>query len=102
MGMYLNPGNDNFKKALRAGIYVDKSELIAYTNEVMDTERGYLCVSRPRRFGKSMTANMLCAYYDRKCDSLELFKKLKISKYSTYSEHLNQYDVFLLNIQQFM
>lgn len=102
MGMYLNPGNDNFKKALRADIYIDKSELIAYTNKVLDSERGYLCVSRPRRFGKSMTANMLCAYYDRSCDSSELFKNLKISEHSSYSEHLNQYDVFLLNVQQFI
>lgn len=102
MGIYLNPGNDSFRKVLRSGIYIDKSELIAYTNQVMDSEQGYLCVSRPRRFGKSITANMLCAYYCRECDSSEQFRNLRISKDSSYMQHLNQHDVFLLNVQQFV
>ena len=63
MGMYLNPGNNLFKRALNSKIYVDKSGLISYINEVIDTEQEFVCVSRPRRFGKSMAANMLAAYY---------------------------------------
>ena len=63
MGICLNPGADMFQMALSSEIYVDKSELIAYTNSVFGTENRYLCVSRPRRFGKSMAANMLFAYY---------------------------------------
>ena len=59
MGSYLNPGNFSFKGSLRSKIYVDKSKLIAKTNEVLCTEQKYICVSRPRRFGKSMVANML-------------------------------------------
>ncbi|MCI8295007.1 MAG: AAA family ATPase [Lachnospiraceae bacterium] len=102
MGIYLNPGNDNFKMALRSKIYVDKTELIKYTNGVMDTEMRYLCVSRPRRFGKSMAANMLCAYYGRGWDSLSLFQDRKIGSEETFQEHLNQYDVIFLNIQQFL
>ena len=102
MGIYLNPGNEGFRRALRSDIYVDKSELIAYTNTVLDSDRAFLCVSRPRRFGKSMAANMLCAYYDRSCNSSSLFEQLKISKASSYMQHLNQYDVFMLNIQQFL
>ena len=102
MGIYLNPGNEGFRRALRSDIYVDKSELIAYTNTVLDSDRAFLCVSRPRRFGKSMAANMLCAYYDRSCSSSSLFEQLKISKESSYMQHLNQYDVFMLNIQQFL
>lgn len=65
MGSYLNPGGGMFKACLRSKIYVDKSGLIAKTNEVLGTEQRFVCVSRPRRFGKSMAANMLAAYYGR-------------------------------------
>ncbi len=62
MGIYLNPDNIDFKEALNSEIYVDKTGLIALTNKVIRTEQKYVCVSRPRRFGKSVTANMLTAY----------------------------------------
>ena len=78
MGIYLNPGNTNFWKSIRSEIYVDKTGLIAYTNKCINTTKQYMCVSRPRRFGKSMTLEMLCAYYSRGCDSRELFKGCKI------------------------
>ena len=77
MGVYLNPGNDKFYKAINSEIYVDKTELIQYTNRVFNTMQQNVCVSRPRRFGKSMTANMLAAYYSRGCQS---------EKYSVYRE----------------
>lgn len=102
MGVYLNPGNEAFRQALRSEIYVDKSGLIAYTNHVMETERKNLCVSRPRRFGKSMAANMLCAYYGRGCDSELLFADLQIAGEPSFREHLNRHNVLLLNIQQFI
>ena len=101
MGHYLNPGNEGFKRALRARIYVDKSEMIGYVNNVLGTDDGFICVTRPRRFRKSMAANMLAAYYDRSCDSEILFEDLKISAKGSYKEHLNQHDVIFLNIQQF-
>ena len=69
MGVYLNPENKRFQRALQAQIYVDKSGLLAYTNSVLDTEKSFLCVSRPRRFGKSVTAAMLAAYYGKNSDS---------------------------------
>ena len=69
MGIYVNPGNTAFKEALNSMIYVDKSGLISYTNSVLNTKQKNLCVSRPRRFGKSMAADMLVAYYGRGCDS---------------------------------
>ena len=72
MGIYLNPENVDFQKSLNSEIYIDKTELIAYTNKKLNTEQGYICVSRPRRFGKSMAANMLTAYYSRGCDSRRL------------------------------
>lgn len=102
MGMYLNPGNNLFKRALNSKIYVDKSGLISYINEVIDTEQEFVCVSRPRRFGKSMAANMLAAYYSYGCNSKELFDRLKIKKYHTYEENLNKYDTIFLNIPKFI
>lgn len=101
MGIYLNPGNENFKSALRSEIYVDKSELLKYTNEVLDTEQRYLCVSRPRRFGKSITADMLTAYYGRNCSSEELFAGLEISRTEEYRRHLNQYNVIHVDMNTF-
>ena len=68
MGIYLNPGNDGFYEAIRSEIYVDKTGLIAYTNKCLCTEQKFICVSRPRRFGKSMALKMLAAYYGRECD----------------------------------
>ena len=102
MGSYLNPGNLSFRGSLRSKIYVDKSELICRTNEVLFTEQKYICVSRPRRFGKSMAANMLSAYYDRNENTEELFHNLAISKDKTYKENLNRYDVIKLNMQEFL
>ena len=69
MGIYVNPRNRAFKEAVNSKIYVDKSKLIVYTNTVLNTMQKNLCVSRPRRFGKSMAADMLVAYYSRGCDS---------------------------------
>ena len=65
MGIYLNPGNEDFTRAVNSEIYVDKTEMLKHTNRVMNTEQQFICVSRPRRFGKSMTSNMLAAYYSR-------------------------------------
>ena len=102
MGSYLNPGSTAFQGSLRSQIYIDKSGLIEKTNTVLGTEQKYVCVSRPRRFGKSMAANMLSAYYDRDCDTREFFDKLKISQSEGYLEHLNQYDVLKINMQDFL
>lgn len=101
MGIYLNPGNTLFQQAVNTPTYVDKSMLIAYTNNVLDTEHKEICVSRPRRFGKSMAANMLVAYYSRGCDSRGLFQNLKIAQHSDFEKHLNKYNVIRLNIADF-
>ncbi len=102
MGIYLNPGLESFKRAVNSKIYVDKTELISFTNALLGTEQGYLCVSRPRRFGKSMTANMLCAYYGKNCDASVLFEQYKISSDCSYREHMNQYHVIYLNMQHLL
>ena len=78
MGIYLNPGNKGFWEPVRSKIYVDKTGLISCTNELINTKEKYICVSRPRRFGKSMALEMLTAYYSCGCDSSDLFKGLQI------------------------
>lgn len=102
MGYYLNPGNKGFWEALRSRIYVDKTGLIACTNQCINTDEKFICVSRPRRFGKSMALKMLAAYYSRGCDSAGLFEGLTIEKNGAFREYLNQYDVIFLNMQQFL
>lgn len=102
MGIYLNPGSDGFQEAIQSEIYVDKTGLIAQTNKYINTEQKFICVSRPRRFGKTMALKMLAAYYGCSSDSADLFKEYKIEEEETYKEHLNKYDVILLNMQQFL
>lgn len=102
MGIYLNPGNVDFEEALNAEIYVDKTELITLTNKVLRTPQKYICVSRPRRFGKSMAANMLTAYYSRGCDSKELFSSCKIAQTASFQQHLNKYNVIHLNMVRYL
>ncbi len=101
MGNYVNIGNASFIAALREP-YVDKTDLIAFINSTLGTKSKLTCVSRPRRFGKSYAAQMLCAYYDKSCDSRELFINLKISKDSSFEEHLNRHNVIYLDITWFI
>jgi len=101
-GTYLNPSNEGFAESLRSEIYVDKSGLISYTNHILKTKQKFVCVSRPRRFGKTMAAEMLVAYYSLGCDSNEMFSNLNIAKAKSFSEHMNIYNVIFLNMQKFL
>jgi len=101
MGDYVNPGVDKFQISLNSAIYVDKSELIAKINPLIWTRQRFICISRPRRFGKTMAAEMLAAYYSREDNAQQLFKNLKISKDANYEKHLNQYDTIMINVQEF-
>ena len=101
MGMYVNIGNAGFR-SIRKGLYVDKSGLIAFINRTLGTKEKLTCVSRPRRFGKSYATQMLCAYYDRNCDSRELFSDLEIAKDKTFEENLNKFDVIYLDVTWFI
>jgi len=91
-----------FQEAANFKLYVDKTDMIAYMNTVLSTPKKYVCVSRPRRFGKSLTAKMLSAYYDRSCDSSKIFSSLKIGQEPLFRKHMNQYDVLFFNMQQFL
>lgn len=97
IGTYLNPGNNGFKERL-ASRYVDKTDMIGLVNRYISTNNKLICISRPRRFGKSYAAQMLCAYYGKGCDSHELFAPYKIAKDGTYEKHINKYDVIYLDM----
>lgn len=101
MGRYVNPDSGGFQIALKSN-YVDKTGLLEYTNSVMGTRSAWICNSRPRRFGKSTTVEMLVTYYSKGCDSKELFDGLAISKSDDYEEHLNKYNVIRFDVQGFI
>ena len=101
MGTYLNPGNSGFVR-ITSGEYVDKTMLIEEINNTIGTTANLTCISRPRRFGKSYTANMLCAYYDLSCDSTALFKDFKIASSQSFSQHLNKYNVIYIDTTAFI
>ena len=102
MGIYLNPRNDSYEEICNSDIFVDKSELISFTNNKIRKSGKYICVSRPRRFGKSVNLNMLAAYYSKGCDSRKMFEGLKISGTKDWDEHLNKYNVIHINMQKFL
>lgn len=104
MGFYVNPPADAFKAILRSKTYIDKSGLIAYMNQVLETSRMLTCFSRPRRFGKSFAAKMLAAYYSRGADSRELFEDLEIAgmKDAQFEENLNRHDVLFFDMTSFI
>lgn len=101
MGTYINRGNVGFAEYSN-GEYIDKTGMIAYINSTLNTSNRLTCVTRPRRFGKSMAANMICAYYDKSCDSSALFGNFAIAKDSSFKEHLNKYNVINIDITNFV
>ena len=101
MGRYLNLGNAGFQ-SIRKGLYIDKTKLIEYINGTLGTKEKLICVSRPRRFGKSYATQMLCAYYDKSADSRSLFKDLAIEKSESFDIYLNKYNVIYLDITWFI
>ncbi|MCI6100039.1 MAG: AAA family ATPase [Selenomonas sp.] len=99
MGIYLNPGMDKFQMALDSPIYVDKTGLLSILNQLLRTDQRYVCVSRPRRFGKTMAANMISAYYDRTVQGDRLFLGLEIEQDSSFDMCRNHFDVLRINMQ---
>ena len=101
MGAYINIGNAGFQR-VRNSEYVDKSGLIVIVNSTLFTERSFSCVSRCRRFGKSVAAKMLAAYYDQSCNSRSLFADLAIAQDPSFEKHLNKYPVIYLDLTSFI
>ncbi len=100
MGTYINRGNIEFRDIV-SHEYVDKTSLIPLVNANLNSESRYSCVTRCRRFGKSMAAKMLCAYYDKSCDSRELFRGLKAEQDKSFETYLNKYNVLYLDVTSF-
>ena len=98
MGTYVNPGTERLKRSMANKYYVDKSMILSVLNEKINTDDNLICVSRPRRFGKTMAANMIAAYYSKGCDCHEIFSGLKISKDSTFEDNINKYTVIQLDM----
>ena len=98
MGIYLNPGNENFKSMTSADIYVDKTMLLKVTNEFIDKGNKYVCMSRPRRFGKTIASETINAYYSKGADSKELFSGCKIAEDPGFETKLNKYNVIKLDM----
>ena len=99
MGLYLNPNNLSFLQLVKTGRYVDKTMLIAETNRRLDDPLfDFVCISRPRRFGKSVAGDMLSAYYSKGADSRALFAPYKIAQEETFSAHLNAYNVVKIDL----
>ena len=98
MGMFLNRGIEEFESVVNSQIYIDKTDMIDFFNGVIETEQRYVCVSRPRRFGKSIAANMLAAYFEKGSDSRSLFEGRKLSEYDNWDKNMNKYDVIRIDI----
>ncbi len=101
MGIYVNPGNENLKEALRSKIFVDKSLFIGIISEFLNTQQKFVSVSRPRRFGKSMIGNLMKAYFSKWCDSREIFSNLKIANEPCFEENLNKFNVLHIDLGGF-
>ncbi len=102
MGIYLNPDSNNFKRAINSEIYVDKTGLLSELNRRVNTQQCYICVSRPRRFGKSMATDMIAAYYNCDCNNDELFREFEIYKDASYTKYLSKFLVIKIDMQSFM
>ena len=79
MGFYINAGNENLKMALNSQIFVDKSLVLQKLCSLLNTQQRFICVSRPRRFGKTTGRDLMVAYFSKGCDSLDMFSNLKIA-----------------------
>ena len=101
MGIYVNPGNENLKEAIRSEIFIDKSLFIGKITGFINTRQKFICVSRPRRFGKSMIGDLMKAYFSKGCDSREIFSKLKIAKDPCFGENLNKFNVLSIDLGGF-
>ena len=101
MGTYLNPSNQNFIKTISSEIYVDKTDMILELNALVNTEQSYVCVSRPRRFGKSVAANMIGAYYQKGAD-VTIFQNSKLTMNQCWDKYLGEFDVIKLVMTDFI
>lgn len=99
--MFLNNGISYkaYKAAVEELYFVDKSMLLDELMPMLGRKNRYVCITRPRRFGKTVMANMVGAFFER-TPSKELFNGLNIAKSAAYNKHLNQYDVIYIDFSR--
>ena len=101
MGIYVNPSEALLRMSVNSRIYVDKSMLIHELNQLLNSEDRFVCVARPRRFGKSMAGNMIAAYYGKQANSRPIFEKLKIAQSPDFETYLNAFNVIHIDVNGF-
>ena len=92
MGRYLNSSTSYvlYKGQTEQPYFVDKSQMLSELFPFLDAGNTHICITRPRRFGKTVMANMITAFLGKKQDSDSIFKSLKISQNDLYSKYRNQ------------
>lgn len=103
MGIFINSivPFEQYKDISRTRFFVDKSELIKELLQAVTLDgQQYFCITRPRRFGKTVMANMIGAFFEKAADAFFIFDRLRISQYKDYQKHLNQYEVIYIDFSR--
>lgn len=102
MGIYLNciAPYEKYKRIASEKYFVDKSALIEELLPILSGEQPYICITRPRRFGKTVMANMIAAYFGKAFDSSDIFDKFDVAESEFYKNHLNQHDVIYIDFSE--
>lgn len=102
MAFYLNNNGcyEAYKYIAQMTYFVDKTEILDELIPLLNTENRFICVTRPRRFGKTAAANLIASFFSKGCDSRELFKKLKVGGRLDFEEHINQYNVITIDFSK--
>lgn len=102
MGRYLNSSTSYvlYKGQTEQPYFVDKSQMLSELFPFLDAGNTHICITRPRRFGKTVMANMITAFLGKKQDSDSIFQSLKISQNNLYNKYRNQYNVILIDFSK--
>lgn len=102
MGMFLNSSvpYEGYKEVLRDTYFVDKTLLLKELIPYFEKRNRYCCITRPRRFGKTVMANMVGAFFGRANEKEEIFERLAISQDNVYQSHLHQYEVIYIDFSR--
>lgn len=102
MGRYLNSSTSYvlYKGQTEQPYFVDKSQMLSELFPFLDSGNTHICITRPRRFGKTVMANMITAFLGKKQDSDSIFKSLKISQNNLYNKYRNKYNVISIDFSK--
>lgn len=99
MGYFLNNEEPYalYQQAAAQPYFVDKTEILKNLFPLIDSTEKYICITRPRRFGKTIMANLIASFFSRACKSTDIFDSLKIAGHEAYSRFINQYNVIYID-----